>query len=89
MFYKHKRTGINYKEFFCYKYRSLTITQEIEGTYVMQNDKRVTVIGKFLRKTSIDELPQIFNILKGEMSFIGPRPPLTYFPKKLEEYDIP
>lgn len=92
LFYKHKRTGINYKEFFCYKYRSLTITQEIEGTYVMQNDKRVTVIGKFLRKTSIDELPQFINVFIGDMSVVGPRPHmLSYtddYSKKINKYNF-
>ena len=92
LFYKHKRTGINYKEFSCYKYRSLTITQEIEGTYVMQNDKRVTVIGKFLRKTSIDELPQFINVFIGDMSVVGPRPHmLSYtddYSKKINKYNF-
>jgi putative colanic acid biosynthesis UDP-glucose lipid carrier transferase len=92
LFYKHKRTGINYKEFSCYKYRSLTITQEIEGTYVMQNDKRVTVIGKFLRKTSLDELPQFINVLIGDMSVVGPRPHmLSYtddYSKKINKYNF-
>ncbi len=92
LFYKHKRTGINYKEFFCYKYRSLTITQELEGTYVIQNDKRVTVIGKFLRITSIDELPQFINVLIGDMSVVGPRPHmLSYtddYSKKINKYNF-
>ena len=52
-----------------------------------ENDPRITRVGRFIRKTSIDELPQIFNILKGDMSFIGPRPPVPYFPKKIEEYN--
>jgi len=92
LFYKHKRTGINYKEFFCYKYRSLKITQEIEGTYVGQNDKRVTQVGKFLRKTSIDELPQFINVLIGDMSVVGPRPHmLSYtddYSKKINKYNF-
>ncbi len=92
LFYKHKRTGINYKEFSCYKYRSLTITQEIEGSYVVQNDKRVTVIGKFLRKTSLDELPQFINVLIGDMSVVGPRPHmLSYtddYSKKINKYNF-
>lgn len=56
------------------------------GVYSLKGDPRVTKVGRFIRATSIDELPQLINILKGEMSFIGPRPTLTYHPWKLEEY---
>ena len=56
------------------------------GVYSKKGDARVTKVGKFIRATSIDELPQLLNILKGEMSFIGPRPVLTYHPWKYEEY---
>jgi lipopolysaccharide/colanic/teichoic acid biosynthesis glycosyltransferase len=52
-----------------------------------ENDPRITKIGRFIRKTSIDELPQLLNILKGDMSFIGPRPPVPHFPKKAEDYN--
>jgi lipopolysaccharide/colanic/teichoic acid biosynthesis glycosyltransferase len=58
----------------------------VGSVIVYENDPRITRVGKFIRKTSIDELPQLFNIIKGEMSFIGPRPPVTNFPKKYDEY---
>ncbi|MDP5158443.1 MAG: exopolysaccharide biosynthesis polyprenyl glycosylphosphotransferase [Flaviramulus sp.] len=92
LFYRHKRNGINYKEFYCYKFRSLTTTKEIEGTYVQENDNRVTKIGKFLRKTSIDELPQFVNVLMGDMSVVGPRPHmLSYtddYSRKIDKYNF-
>lgn len=92
LFYKHKRNGINYKEFYCYKYRSLTTTEEKKGTYVTPSDERLTKIGSFLRKTSIDELPQFFNVLRGEMSVVGPRPHMpsyTYaYSKIIDKYSF-
>ena len=92
LFYRHKRNGINYKEFYCYKFRSLTTTKEVKGTYVKQDDSRVTNIGKFLRRTSIDELPQFINVLKGDMSVVGPRPHmLSYtedYSKVIDKYNF-
>ena len=64
----------------------MIVGAEKSGVYSNDKDTRLTRIGKILRKTSIDELPQLLNILKGEMSFIGPRPPLTYHPWPIEEY---
>lgn len=81
-----KRLGVDGKEFTIYKFRSMSLGAEKGGVYEAKNDPRVTRVGKFIRKTSIDELPQLFNIVKGEMSVIGPRPTLTYHPWKLEEY---
>ena len=71
--YKSKRMGKGLKEFYTYKFRSMkTNRKELQGN--LSHDKMVTKVGKVIRKTSLDELPQLFNILKGEMSFIGPRP---------------
>ena len=84
--FKQKRLGLGAKEFYIYKFRSMIVGAEKSGVYSNDKDKRLTRIGKILRKTSIDELPQLLNILKGEMSFIGPRPPLTYHPWPIEEY---
>lgn len=71
--YKSKRVGKKCKEFNTYKFRSMKVNRE-ELKSNMTHEQMVTRVGKFIRKTSLDELPQLFNILKGEMSFIGPRP---------------
>ena len=86
--FKQERLGKDGKPFWLYKFRSMVVGAEKTGSgvYSGKNDARVTKIGKILRATSIDELPQLINILKGEMSFIGPRPALTYHPWKFEEY---
>ena len=86
--FRQKRIGRNGKVFEIYKFRSMCVGAEKTGSgvYSGKGDARVIRIGKILRATSIDELPQLLNILKGEMSFVGPRPPLTYHPWKYEEY---
>lgn len=86
--FRQKRIGRKGKVFEIYKFRSMCVGAEKTGSgvYSGKGDARVTRIGKILRATSIDELPQLLNILKGEMSFVGPRPPLTYHPWKYEEY---
>lgn len=86
--FKQKRLGKNGKVFTMYKFRSMKQNSEHTGSgvYSGKGDARVTKLGKILRATSIDELPQLVNIIKGDMSFIGPRPPLTYHPWKWEEY---
>ncbi|WP_418793640.1 sugar transferase [Niallia taxi] len=95
VFFKQKRVGKNGKEFYMYKFRSmasdaeerlkeLLVHNEIEGAmFKMKDDPRVTKTGRFIRKTSIDELPQLYNVLKGEMSLVGPRPPLQ---REVDEY---
>ena len=92
LFYKHKRNGINYKEFICYKFRSLKVNKEQKGTYVSSNDDRVTNVGRFLRRTSLDEMPQFFNVLIGDMSVVGPRPHmLSYtedYSKQIDKYNF-
>ena len=86
--FRQKRLGLNAKEFEIWKFRSMVVNAEHTGSgvYSGKDDARVTRVGKFLRATSIDELPQLINILRGDMSLIGPRPPLTYHPWPLEEY---
>lgn len=100
--YKHMRVGKNGKVFGCYKFRTMCMDadkklaellandvaarNEWEKDFKLKNDPRVTKIGKFLRKTSLDELPQIFNVLKGEMSLVGPRPVVEAELEKYGEY---
>ena len=88
IFFKQNRLGLNGENFKMYKFRSMVINAEKTGTgvYSYRGDPRVTKVGAFIRKTSIDELPQLINIIKGEMSVIGPRPTLTYHPWKLQDY---
>lgn len=83
-----QRVGKHGKVYDMYKFRSMCVGAEQQegGVFCTKGDARVTKVGKFIRATSIDELPQIINILKGEMSIIGPRPVLTYYPKNWEDY---
>ena len=83
-----ERIGKGGKVFKIYKFRSMCVGAEHTGSgvYSGKGDARVTRVGRILRATSLDELIQVVNILKGDMSFIGPRPPLTYHPWPIEEY---
>tara|TARA_B110000908_G_scaffold40924_1_gene49681 strand:+ start:13888 stop:15243 length:1356 start_codon:yes stop_codon:yes gene_type:complete len=76
LLFKQKREGINSSEFVCYKFRSMKMNKQSNKSHVTKDDTRVTRIGAFMRKTSIDELPQFLNVLWGEMSVVGPRPHL-------------
>lgn len=74
VFFRQLRNGLDYEEFYCYKFRSMKVNKEANTKLMSKNDSRVTSVGEFLRKTSMDELPQFFNVFIGNMSTVGPRP---------------
>jgi putative colanic acid biosysnthesis UDP-glucose lipid carrier transferase len=92
VFFKQSRNGFNYKEFDCYKFRSMMPNKDAHLFQATKNDQRVTKIGKFIRKTSIDELPQFFNVLFGDMSIVGPRPHMVshtnMYAKRIDKFMV-
>ncbi|MCK8481799.1 undecaprenyl-phosphate glucose phosphotransferase [Psychroserpens algicola] len=92
IFFKQSRNGFNYKEFDCYKFRSMTPNKNAHLYQATRGDQRITKIGKFIRKTSIDELPQFFNVLFGDMSVVGPRPHMVshtnMYAKKIDKFMV-
>lgn len=85
--FKQERVGLHNKPFYMYKFRSMAVqsSKEEKKAWTVRDDPRVTGVGKILRKTSLDELPQLFNILKGDMSLVGPRPERPLFVEKFKE----
>jgi len=85
LIFKQKREGLGGEQFMCYKFRSMKINKLADQVHATKNDIRVTKLGAFLRKTSIDELPQFFNVLEGYMSVVGPRPHLKSLSKEYQK----
>ena len=92
VFFRQSRNGFNYKEFDCYKFRSMTPNKNAHIHQVTRGDQRITKVGAFLRKTSIDELPQFFNVLFGDMSVVGPRPHMVshtnMYAKRIDKFMV-
>ncbi|NQY11006.1 MAG: exopolysaccharide biosynthesis polyprenyl glycosylphosphotransferase [Flavobacteriales bacterium] len=83
VFFKQKRTGVDNKEFNCWKFRSMRLNEDSDRIQATKNDDRITSFGKFIRSTSLDEFPQFLNVFRGDMSVVGPRPHML---KHTEEY---
>lgn len=87
--YKQERIGLGGKPFYIYKFRSMVVDAEKEGEELLQqeNDPRLTKIGRFLRSHHLDELPQLWNVLKGDMAFVGPRPERKYYIDQIMQHN--
>ena len=80
VFFLQERIGRRFRPFWIYKFRTMARNSHLKGAQITaDNDTRITRVGRFLRKTKIDELPQLFNVLKGDMSLVGPRPEVPYY----------
>ena len=92
VFFKQKRTGYDGRDFWCFKFRSMKVNKDSDKVQAVKNDPRVTKWGAFMRHTNIDELPQFINVLKGEMSIVGPRPHMLahtdYYSELISDYMI-
>lgn len=92
VFFKQERTGYDGKNFLCYKFRSMKVNVDADSLQATKDDPRVTKFGHFLRHSNIDELPQFFNVLKGDMSIVGPRPHMLshteYYSNRISDYMI-
>ena len=92
VFFKQSRNGFNFREFDCYKFRSMTPNKTAHLHQATRNDQRITKVGRIIRKTSIDELPQFFNVLFGDMSVVGPRPHMVshtnMYAKKIDKFMV-
>lgn len=85
IFFRQKRSGIENKDFYCFKFRSMAVNKDADSKQATKGDSRITRVGEFMRKTSIDELPQFINVLLGDMSVVGPRPHML---KHTSEYSV-
>jgi len=92
IYFKQKRTGYNGKDFYIYKFRSMRVNDDADTVQATENDSRKTKFGDFLRRTSIDELPQFINVFKGDMNIVGPRPHMLHhteqYSKLLGDYMV-
>ena len=90
LFFKQKRTGYDGRDFWCYKFRSMKVNKDSDTLQAVKNDPRITKWGALMRHTNIDELPQFINVLKGDMSIVGPRPHMLahtdYYSELISDY---